>query len=245
MHHTALLVIDVQRGFEEEPEWASPATDAWLAKQNALIAHAVAQGWPIARVLHHSRYRFDPNGHGVEPLAELELSDDTPTFVKHVHSALMAEGIGTWLAEHKVARLIISGIRTDQCCETTARAARDAGYEVDFVLDATLTFTTADRNGDALSAEQIYAHTGAMLDRRFATVHTVDSLVASAPSPAINQHCPRSGKPVSASSTTDYLGHTVGFCNPGCRDGFAGDPIACAADRRYFDRLIALRAGQT
>jgi hypothetical protein len=59
---------------------------------------------------------------------------------------------------------------------------------------------------------------------------------------AINRYCPRSGKPVAEDSLTDYQGHTVGFCNPGCRDDFAtqtaADPQACAHDRGYFDALI-------
>ena len=36
----------------------------------------------------------------------------------------------------------------------------------------------------------------------------------------INEVCPRSGKPVQADSLTEYDGHVVGFCNPGCRDTF-------------------------
>lgn len=37
----------------------------------------------------------------------------------------------------------------------------------------------------------------------------------------INDECPWSGKPVAADSLARYRGHTVGFCNPGCRDKFA------------------------
>ena len=36
----------------------------------------------------------------------------------------------------------------------------------------------------------------------------------------INETCPWSGKPVQADSLTEYDGHVVGFCNPGCRDQF-------------------------
>ncbi|MEM0911364.1 MAG: glutathione S-transferase [Pseudomonadota bacterium] len=37
---------------------------------------------------------------------------------------------------------------------------------------------------------------------------------------AINEVCPWSGNPVSDDSLTNYNGHVVGFCNPGCRDKF-------------------------
>lgn len=55
---------------------------------------------------------------------------------------------------------------------------------------------------------------------------------------AINNYCPRSGKPVEENALTEYRGVTVGFCNPGCRDDFAARPDACIDDRRYFDVLI-------
>lgn len=50
-------------------------------------------------------------------------------------------------------------------------------------------------------------------------------------SKAVNEVCPWSGKPVSEDSLTQYKGHTVGFCNTGCRDKFE-HAIA------HFDRVI-------
>lgn len=43
---------------------------------------------------------------------------------------------------------------------------------------------------------------------------------------SLNDACPFSGKPVAPDSLTTWEGHTVGFCNPGCRDKFAADPEA-------------------
>ena len=36
----------------------------------------------------------------------------------------------------------------------------------------------------------------------------------------INETCLWSGKPVQVDSLTEFKGHVVGFCNPGCRDKF-------------------------
>ena len=51
---------------------------------------------------------------------------------------------------------------------------------------------------------------------------------------ALNEACPRSGKPISADSLTLYRGAVVGFCNTGCRDKFAA-----AVDQ--FERALAGR----
>ncbi len=245
MSHTALLIIDAQRAFEHDPEWAGNATTTWLHNQNRLIENAQHAGWHIAPVFHHSRGLFDPTGEGVLPVPGLALPQDGTRFIKHVHNALQAHDLTPWLANHGVSHLVISGIRTEQCCETTARAARDAGFDVDFVLDATLTFSMATAAGGTVSAEAIKAHTATVLQRRFASVVSVEDVIKRNDPATLNRHCPRSGSPVDEGSVTEYRNHLVGFCNPGCRDDFANNTEACVAERRHFDQLIALQAGTT
>ncbi len=53
----------------------------------------------------------------------------------------------------------------------------------------------------------------------------------------INETCPWSGKPVQADSPTEYDGHVVGFCNPGCRDKFEGAV-------RHFEEAKASQAAR-
>ncbi len=67
----------------------------------------------------------------------------------------------------------MSGIRTEQCCETTTRHASDLGWEVDYVTDATLTFDMAQPDGTPLSAADIKARTATVLAGRFATICNV------------------------------------------------------------------------
>lgn len=55
---------------------------------------------------------------------------------------------------------------------------------------------------------------------------------------AINKYCPRSGKSVLPDSLTQYLGYTIGFCNPVCRDDFHEHSADRPKDRAYFDLLI-------
>ena len=57
----------------------------------------------------------------------------------------------------------------------------------------------------------------------------------------INETCPRSGKPVVASSLATYRGFTVGFCNQHCRDDFAANVEERPRDRAFFDEILAQR----
>ncbi|NLG77903.1 MAG: isochorismatase family protein, partial [Xanthomonadaceae bacterium] len=70
--------------------------------------------------------------------------------------------------------VIVSGIRTEQCCETTARHASDLGYRVQFVLDATLTFDMHHADGSLYAASDIKTRTRTVLDDRFATVCSME-----------------------------------------------------------------------
>ena len=89
-----------------------------------------------------------------------------------------------WLTRHGIRRLIVCGIRTEQCCETTARHASDVGYAVDYVTEATLTFAMTDRHGQRWTPAQIKARTELVLDERFARIISVDEALAQAPAQA-------------------------------------------------------------
>ena len=68
---------------------------------------------------------------------------------------------------------MISGIRTEQCCETTTRHASDLGWSVDYVTDATLTWGMVQPDGQVLAAADIKTRTATVLQGRFATLCTV------------------------------------------------------------------------
>jgi nicotinamidase-related amidase len=75
-----------------------------------------------------------------------------------------------WLTQHGIQKLIISGIRTEQCCETTTRHASDLGWRVDFCLDATLTWDMQQLDGSTLRAADIKTRTATVLKDRFASI---------------------------------------------------------------------------
>ena len=101
------------------------------------------------------------------------------TFTKHVHNSFTDTGLDLWLRRQGVQRLIISGIRTEQCCETTARVGSDLGYAVDFVSEATLTFPmTHAASGRTFSAQEIVTRTELVLANRFARIVSVDACLS-------------------------------------------------------------------
>ncbi len=64
-----------------------------------------------------------------------------------ISAAQPGTGLDIWLTRNGINRLIISGIRTEQCCETTTRHASDLGWSVDFVSEAPYTFPMQHADG--------------------------------------------------------------------------------------------------
>ena len=182
---TALLMIDVQESFPQRPYWSQTGADVFLKHVNALIDGAQARGIPIVRVFHtdgpeRADNAFSKASGLVRPLEGLAGFEAALTVEKHRHSALVGTNLGIWLTQQGIRRVIVAGIRTEQCCETTTRHASDEGWEVDYVGDATLTFDMKTPAGTPLTAAQIRERTETVLVDRFATLATVDQALARA-----------------------------------------------------------------
>jgi nicotinamidase-related amidase len=184
--NTSLLVIDAQASFQHRPYSTDRDMPAYLAAQNALIQGAQAAGMPIVRIFHVDGPADASNpfaiasGH-IRPIEGLIDFQATATFQKSRHSALVGTGLDVWLTQQGIQRLIISGIRTEQCCETTTRHASDLGWTVDYVIDATLTFDMQQPDGQTLSANDIKMRTATVLQDRFARICSVAQALGTQP----------------------------------------------------------------
>jgi nicotinamidase-related amidase len=183
--HTALLLIDVQQSFVHRPYWRSAEARSFLDQANALVVGCVAQGVPVVRIFHvdppDSADNIFAHASGlIRPLDGLAPFQAALALEKTRHSALAGTPLAIWLRERDIKRLIVAGIRTEQCCETTTRHASDEGFEVDYVTEATLTFDMQTPEGGTLTAAQIRERTATVLAGRFATLCTVQQALARA-----------------------------------------------------------------
>jgi nicotinamidase-related amidase len=180
---TCLIVIDAQESFRHRPYYTALDMPAYLSAQNALIAGCLAKAIPIVRIFHVDGPKIADNafamesGHvqAVQGLADFEAA---ATFHKNRYSALVGTGLEVWLHQNQIGKIIVSGIRTEQCCETTTRHASDLGYAVDYALDATLTWDMPQSDGSTLSAADIKLRTATVLQDRFANVSTAQAVLA-------------------------------------------------------------------
>jgi nicotinamidase-related amidase len=175
----ALIVIDVQESFRRRPYFREQDLPGFLRNVQSLINRCQSRGIPVVQVFHQeltddAGNPFSAASGYVRAMPELSLRADVVVY-KQVHSALFgrsADGttLEDWLRQRDVRELLITGIRTEQCCETTTRHASDLGFTVRYVTDATLTFPMRTRAGREVSAAEIQERTEMVLDGRFAQI---------------------------------------------------------------------------
>jgi nicotinamidase-related amidase len=180
----ALIMIDVQKGFDRADRMGrrdNPEAEANLARlQDAWIS----SGRPFVVVQHDSLDEgstLSPADPGNQFKDFVRASEAQLHVRKNVNSAFYGTpNLDEWLRAANVNVVVICGIMTNICCETTARMAGNLGYQVLFPVDATHTFDMSASNGVSMTAEQLSAATVVSLDAGgFAKVLTTDEVLAS------------------------------------------------------------------
>lgn len=176
-----LLVIDAQQGFREADYWGSSANPKALSNIETLVSAFRSKGLPIAVVKHNSK---NPNS----PLHSGNKGNQLEPFLDGVREVVIQKSVNSafygspdlqhWLTDRGHRRLIICGITTNFCCETTARMAGNLGYEVDFVLDATDAFDAVSPSGERISGSEVMKMTATNLNGEFARVLNTEELLA-------------------------------------------------------------------
>ena len=189
--NTALLNVDMQRCFVEDSPLAAPDGLALVERINAFTKVCRDAGVLVV----HTRGWMRPDGSNLgvmgdlvppfivelytegTPGAELhdglEVDEGDVILNKPRYGAFHGTDLDLILRARGIDTVIVSGIATNICCDTTAREAAQRDYHVLFLSDGT---ATKDMNG--VPAAELQRATCASLGMVFAQVLTVDDVVA-------------------------------------------------------------------
>jgi nicotinamidase-related amidase len=166
MVNTALLIIDMQWGNFQDPDPVYES-EKLLSKVKSLIDKARDKGVPIFYIQNKGS-KGDPDevgtsGWEIHP-AILPKEGDI-VIEKETPDAFHKTTLHRKLKSKEIEKLIISGLQTEYCIDTTCRRAYSLGYNVVLVKDAHSTWDSSN-----LTAEQIIKHHNLVLGGWFATV---------------------------------------------------------------------------
>lgn len=162
----ALLILDMQVGLLHGPD-KPQGGEALLATLNKLLDKARSAGAPIFLARH-----IGPPGSpldAVSPLTqlvpELMLQGDEVIFEKSRPNAFARTALADQLHALGVQGVVIAGMKTQYCVDSTCRAARDSGFDAVLIADGHTCSDTPE-----LKAEAIVAHHNATLAGPFCRV---------------------------------------------------------------------------
>jgi len=184
--NAALLVIDVQQGFDD-PRWGKRNNPEAEVKIAALLTAWRRTHRPVIHVQHMSRepdspLRPDRPGNAFKPEAVPQPGE--PVFQKAVNSAFIGTALEAHLRARQVDTVVLVGLTTDHCVSTTTRMAANLGFTAIVVSDATATFERTGPDGNHHSAEQMHRVGLASLHGEFATIRGTTEVLAEVGAPA-------------------------------------------------------------
>jgi len=169
MEQSALLVLDMQEYFLSDQSHAFvPSATAILPKVNALIKVYTHSGLPVILTRHINT----PQNAGLMAVwwkdilsADMNLSRIAPridqqeaiVISKTRYDAFIYSPLEAILKKRKIRQVVICGVMTHLCCETTARSAFMRGYEVFFTVDGTATYNEAFHSAALLNLAHGFA----------------------------------------------------------------------------------------
>ncbi|MET9699731.1 cysteine hydrolase family protein [Streptomyces sp. NPDC006529] len=176
-----LIVIDVQQGFEDHAFWGRRDNPGAEKNMTALTDAWQATGRPVVVVRHASEGGpLMPGTPGYELKPDIAAVRADLQITKTVNSAFYGTpDLHAWLTERGAKQVVIIGIMTNVCNETTGRMAGNLGYDAVFPADAMHTFDMAGPDGETIAAEDLARATSAVLHQmRFAKVVTTEAVLA-------------------------------------------------------------------
>lgn len=155
----ALIIIDVQRTFDDELFWGirdNPHAEEHIQE---LIQKWEQLNMPIVMVTHSSD-RLESTFHPVHDSSKLKgfLDSVQPTIsiTKTVNSAFYGTpDLAEWLEKENIRQVVLCGIQTNMCVETTARMSGNLGFQTTVAFDACHTFSLKDADGKMVNAASL------------------------------------------------------------------------------------------
>jgi len=170
--NAVLLVIDVQKGFDE-PYWGRRNNPQMEAHITELLDAWRGTGRPVMHARHMSTEPASPLRPGQPGNEFKEQAAPLPgeaVIEKSVNSCFIGTTLEADLRRAGNDTLVVAGLTTNHCVSTTVRMAGNLGFNVWLVADATATFDRVGPDGVTYPAEQIQAIALSDLHREFATV---------------------------------------------------------------------------
>ena len=134
----ALLIVDVQNDYFPDGKCRLHKPEEALNTIKGLLKSFREQNLPAIYVQHVSTMQADffiPNTEGVQIHKDIKPLDTEAVIVKHYPNSFYETDLHNELMKNEVTELVVCGMMTHMCIDTTVRAAKEYGYKVTLISD--------------------------------------------------------------------------------------------------------------
>lgn len=153
--NSVLLIIDVQEEMFSDTQNPLYKGDEFIIKIKALIEKAHASNIPVIYIQHteNDDEPMDKGKQGWKIHHLVAPLQNDIVILKHTPDSFHSTSLHEILSSMNINKIVIAGLQTEYCIDTTCRRAYSLGYETILVKDAHSTY-----NSKILTAEQIIEH---------------------------------------------------------------------------------------
>lgn len=158
MENTALLIIDVQNDYFPGGKMTLEKAEQAAKNTRSVLEYFRKNNLPVIHIQHISTNDgatfFLPATGGAKIHHLVLPMEDEKVIVKHFPNSFRETDLLNYLQSKKIKNLVITGMMTDVCVESTTRAAFDFGFTNTIIGDATAT-RNRELNGEVIKAEEV------------------------------------------------------------------------------------------
>ncbi|MBC8061030.1 MAG: cysteine hydrolase [Clostridiaceae bacterium] len=172
MRGTALLVVDFQNALVLAEPFAVAEI---ISNIKRLIKMCRENNVEIIYIQHNDKVgeELEPNSDGWKIYREVSPNVNEKVICKNYNSAFKETGLKEYLDNKYINQLIITGMQTDYCIDTTCKVAFEYGYKLIIPEKTNTTFN----NGNIL-AKDLYEHYNLNIFKgRFGIVESIESTI--------------------------------------------------------------------
>ncbi len=177
----ALLLIDLQNDYFPGGTMELVGADAAVAQAALLLQACRGRGLPVIHVQHIAQRPgatfFLPGTRGAEIHAAVQPARGEAVVTKHFPNSFRETPLLQALRERGITQLLVAGMMSHMCVDTSVRAAADLGFGCQLAHDACAT-RELQFDGASVAAADVQRAYMAGLNGAFAKVQTAAEIVA-------------------------------------------------------------------
>ncbi len=177
---SALVMIDIQNEYFPGGACELFQPEQAAAKAKLILEYFRKHDMPVCHIQHISNYpgaaTYLEGSRGAQIHSAVAPIENEKVFIKHAPSSFFQTGLADALLKQEINNLIVCGMMSHMCVDTTVRAAKDYGFTVSVIDDAVTTMDLT-RNGSIIPAQTVHDVMMASLSGVFAKVISADEFL--------------------------------------------------------------------